>query len=355
MSSKKAMQSEERTAEMTEGSAALTRKDFETNQEVKWCPGCGDYAILMQAQQVLAESGIAKEDLVFISGIGCSSRFSYYVDTYGMHSIHGRAPAIATGVKVQNPDLNVWVITGDGDGLSIGGNHLIHTLRRNVDLNILLFNNKVYGLTKGQYSPTSNVNMKTKSSPMGSLDYPFNPVALALASSGTFIARSFDTESVHLRSVLTRAHGHKGTSFVEIYQNCNVFNDKVFAMFTDKAVRTDHCLFLEQGKPLVFGKDNNRGIKLDGIKPVVVDLIDDNSKNDLWIHDEKDFDKASILARFFKFPGEEGFLPHPFGVFYEEDKPTYNELVVDQLTAAAKKFPKDLDQIIAGKFSYRID
>lgn len=345
---------QENTATAPAEATPLSRKDFETDQDVKWCPGCGDYAILKQAQQVLADSGKKKEELVFISGIGCSSRFSYYVDTYGMHSIHGRAPSIASGVKLQNPDLSVWVVTGDGDGLSIGGNHLLHTIRRNLDLNIMLFNNKVYGLTKGQYSPTSNQDMKTKSSPYGSLDYPFNPIALSLAAGGTFIARSFDTEVKHLRSTLERAHQHKGTSFVEIYQNCNVFNDKAFAMFTDKQVRADHCLFLEHGKPLVFGANQDKGIKLDGMKPIVVDLNEGHTMDDLWIHDETDKDKANILTSFFNFPGDEGFLPHPFGIFYVEDKPTYGELLRDQLEFAKERLGSDLDSAIAGKYTYEI-
>src|SRR5438552_3341849 len=236
----------------------LTRKDFISDQDVRWCPGCGDYAILAQVQKVMPELGVARENVVFISGIGCSSRFPYYMNTYGFHTIHGRAPAIATGLKVSRPELDVWVVTGDGDGLSIGGNHLIHVLRRNVDLKILLFNNKIYGLTKGQYSPTSEQGKKTRSTPMGSPDAPIRPISIAIAAEATFAARAIDVDVKHLEYVLERAARHVGTAFVEIYQNCNIFNDGAFNYATDKATKTDTTLYLEHGKPLIFGKDGAR-------------------------------------------------------------------------------------------------
>src|SRR5690606_32917214 len=230
----------------------LTSKDFVSDQDIKWCPGCGDYSILKQMQSVLPELQIAKEDIVFISGIGCSSRFPYYMDTYGMHSIHGRAPAVASGTKIANPDLHVWVITGDGDSLSIGGNHFIHAFRRNMDFNILLFNNEIYGLTKGQYSPTSPQGLKTGSSPYGSLDYPFNPLAVALGAEATFVARSMDRDAVHSRQMMRRTAAHKGTSLLEVYQNCPIFNDGIFDDFTDKKKRPKTAIYVEHGKPLVF-------------------------------------------------------------------------------------------------------
>ena len=235
----------------------LTAKDFATDQEVRWCPGCGDYSILAQVQKVMPGLGIARENIVIVSGIGCSSRFPYYMNTYGMHSIHGRATAVASGLKASRPELSVWIVTGDGDGLSIGGNHTIHLLRRNFDVNILLFNNQIYGLTKGQYSPTSEENKVTKSTPMGSIDHPFNPLALALGADSTFVARSMDRDPKHLQSMLLRANQHKGTSFLEIYQNCNIFNDGAFETFTEKSSKAEETLFLEQGKPLVFGAKND--------------------------------------------------------------------------------------------------
>ncbi len=263
----------------------LTSKDFVTDQEVRWCPGCGDYSILAQVQRVMPTLGIPKENIVFISGIGCSSRFPYYIDTFGMHSIHGRATSIASGLKASRPELSVWVVTGDGDSLSIGGNHTIHLLRRNLDINVLLFNNQIYGLTKGQYSPTSEQNKITKSTPYGSIDYPFNPASLALGANATFFARSMDRDPKHLQTMLLRSHKHKGTSFLEIYQNCNIFNDGAFSVFTEKDTKPEETLFLEQGKPLVFGKDNNKGLRLDGFQPQVVTVGEDFSIDDLWIHD----------------------------------------------------------------------
>ena len=249
-----------------------TAKDFSSDQEVRWCPGCGDYSILKQVQSVMPEINVPKEDIVFISGIGCSSRFPYYMETFGMHSIHGRATAIASGLKAARPDLSVWIITGDGDSLSIGGNHLIHLLRRNFDTNVLLFNNQIYGLTKGQYSPTSEKGKKTKSTPMGSIDHPFNPLALCMGADATFIARTMDRDPKHMREMLMRSNNHKGTSLLEIYQNCNVFNDGAFFGMTDKATKMNQTLFLEHGQPLVFGENKDKGISLDGFKPIIVSL-----------------------------------------------------------------------------------
>ncbi len=334
----------------------LTAKDFVTDQEVRWCPGCGDYSILKQVQTVMPELGFKKEDIVFISGIGCSSRFPYYMETFGMHSIHGRATAVASGLKATRPDLSVWIVTGDGDALSIGGNHLIHLLRRNFDVNVLMFNNEIYGLTKGQYSPTSPLGKVAKSTPMGSVDHPFNPLALCLGADSTFVARSMDRDPIHLREVLKRAHEHKGTSMVEIYQNCNVFNDGAFEVFTEKGTKKINTLFVEQGKPLTFGENGSKGIKLDGFKPVVVDLTLTNaSVNDLWIHDETDQVKANILVRFFDNPSTGNALPRPFGVFYKEDRFCYEDALNAQIQEAiAAKGKGDLDAIIRGKNTWTI-
>ena len=332
----------------------LTAKDFITDQEVRWCPGCGDYSILKQVQTVIPELGLKREEIVFISGIGCSSRFPYYMETYGMHSIHGRATSIASGLKATRPELSVWIVTGDGDALSIGGNHLIHLLRRNFDVNILLFNNEIYGLTKGQYSPTSPKGQVTKSTPIGSIDHPFNPLALCLGADSTFIARSMDRDPLQLREILKRAYQHKGTSLVEIYQNCNVFNDGTFEVFTEKATKKLNTVFIENGKPLVFGENNNKGIKLDGLKPVVVDMKD-FSANDLWIHDEKDRTKASILTRLFDDPGKEDHLPRPFGVFYSEDRITYESALTAQIEDAIRSKGKgDLDALLKGRNNWEI-
>src|SRR6201998_2274825 len=251
---------------------ALTAKDFTSDQEVRWCPGCGDYSILAQVQKIMPTLGIPRENIVIISGIGCSSRFPSYTDTYGMHSIHGRATAIASGLKASRPELSVWIVTGDGDGLSIGGNHTIHLLRRNFDLNILLFNNQIYGLTKGQYSPTSEQNKVPKRTRVERIDHPFNPIALAMGADATFVARSMDRDPKHMQEMLTRSHKHRGSSFLEIYQNCNIFNDGAFEAFTEKSSKADETLFLEHGKPLLFGAAKNKGIKLDGFKPVVVEI-----------------------------------------------------------------------------------
>lgn len=334
---------------------ALTAKDFATDQEVRWCPGCGDYSILAQVQKVMPTLGIPRENIAIISGIGCSSRFPYYMNTYGMHSIHGRATAIASGLKAARPELSVWIVTGDGDGLSIGGNHTIHILRRNFNVNILLFNNQIYGLTKGQYSPTSEEHKITKSTPMGSIDHPFNPAALALGADATFVGRTMDRDPKHLQTMLLRAHAHKGASFLEIYQNCNIFNDGAFEIFTEKGTKAQETIFLEQGKPLVFGANSEKGIKLDGFKPVVVDLNDGYSKDDLWIHDEKDIYKAQILTRIFDDPHKEGHLPRPFGVFYETQRPCYEDMLEAQLTEAKAKKPADLDKLLRGNEVWTIN
>ncbi len=334
----------------------FTSKELVTDQEVRWCPGCGDYSILKQVQTVIPELGIPREDIVFVSGIGCSSRFPYYMETYGMHSIHGRAAAIVSGLKCVRPELSIWMVSGDGDSLSIGGNHFIHLLRRNFDINLLLFNNEIYGLTKGQYSPTSHEGKVTKSTPMGSIDHPFNPIALALGANGTFIARSMDRDPVHLKEMLKRSHGHKGTSFLEIYQNCNVFNDGAFEIFTDKSSKKEETIIIEQDKPLIFGQNADKGIKLEGFKPVIVDLnASGNSANDLWIHDEKDLTKAGILSRFFDRP-EDGkeHLPRPFGVFYAVDRSCYEDGLKAQIDLAKSKKTADLDAILKGRETWMI-
>ncbi|MEO0472603.1 MAG: 2-oxoacid:ferredoxin oxidoreductase subunit beta [Bacteroidota bacterium] len=343
------------------GNGAVTRKasDYASDQEVRWCPGCGDYSILKQVQKVFADLGLDPDQVAIISGIGCSSRFPYYLKTYGMHSIHGRAPAFASGLRMANPDLSLWMITGDGDGLSIGGNHLIHLLRRNFNLNLLLFNNQIYGLTKGQYSPTSEVDKRTKSTPMGSLDHPINPLAIAMGADATFVARSMDRDPKHLQAMLHRSHQHTGASFLEIYQNCNIFNDGAFFAFTDKKTKAATAIFLEHGQPLVFGQDRNKGIRINGLRPEVVDLRDGTfSQDDLWIHDERDMYKAQILARFFDDPTDAGddYLPRPFGVFYEADRPCYEELLFAQLNEAKeKKGSGDLDALLSGGTTWDIE
>jgi 2-oxoglutarate/2-oxoacid ferredoxin oxidoreductase subunit beta len=336
-------------------STPLTAKDFASDQDIRWCPGCGDYSILKQVQSVLPEIGLKREEIVFISGIGCSSRFPYYMNTFGMHSIHGRATAIASGLKATRPDLSVWIITGDGDALSIGGNHFIHLLRRNFDVNILMFNNEIYGLTKGQYSPTSPLGKVTKSTPVGSVDHPFNPLALTLGADGTFIARSMDRDPKHLRDVLLKANRHKGTSMIEIYQNCNVFNDGAFEVFTEKGSKALNTIFIEDGKPLVFGENNSKGIKLDGFTPVIVDLENGHSVDELWVHNEKDRMKASILVRFFDDMRKEGALPRPFGVFYSEDRPLYENMMQQQIEDAInKKGTGNLDALLRGNNTWKI-
>lgn len=327
----------------TTTASKLTRKDFVSSQEVRWCPGCGDYSILAQMQRTLAELGTPREKLVFISGIGCSSRLPYYMDTYGIHGIHGRAPTIASGLKLARPDLTVWVITGDGDGLSIGGNHLLHAMRRNIDLNIVLFNNQIYGLTKGQYSPTSEFGKKTKSSPFGNIDHPIRPISVALAAEASFVARSIDRDTKHLQEVLLRAAQHRGTSFVEVYQNCNIFNDGAFDGFADKSVRAEKTIRLEHGKPLVFGAEGNRGIKMDLLRPQIVSVCTDCREDELFVHDEKRVDPtlAMMLDRM-TYPE----MPVPVGVFRAIERPLYEELMAQQIEKARDRLGTDLSAVL---------
>lgn len=312
----------------------LSRKDFQTDQEVRWCPGCGDYAILNAVQQVFPELGIPREKFVVVSGIGCSSRFPYYMNTYGFHSIHGRAPAVATGLKLARPELEVWIATGDGDALSIGGNHLIHTLRRNVGVKILMFNNRIYGLTKGQYSPTSELGKRTKSTPAGSADYPFNPLSLALGAGATFVARTVDIYLAHQKEVLRRAAAHQGTAFVEIYQNCNIFNDKAFDYMTDKPVRDDAAIYLEHGKPLVFGKEKNRGIRMRGTEMEVIELGGEFSEADCLVWNESLTNPATAFLAAQLLPPH---FPTALGVFRSVEEPTYEHRVVGQIEEATAK------------------
>jgi len=321
----------------------LTPNDYASGQDVRWCPGCGDYAILAQMKKVLSNLQIPREKLVFISGIGCSSRFPYYLDTYGIHSIHGRAPAIATGVKAVRPDLSVWVVTGDGDGLSIGGNHLLHCIRRNLDINIVLFNNRIYGLTKGQYSPTSPLGKVTKSSPLGAIDNPLHILSVAIGCEATFVARTVDVYSQHLGMVLGRAAEHRGTSFVEVYQNCVVFNDGAFDYATDRESRPEATLELEHGKPLVFGKNRDKGIRLNGMEPEVVRLGNGITEKDLLVHDEKapQPSLAYLLSRM-HWPD----FPEPIGVFRAVDRPKYDQRLNEQVQAAIEsQGPGNLDDL----------
>lgn len=333
----------------------LTSKDFASGQEVRWCPGCGDYSILKQMQTVLPQIGVEKKDIVFISGIGCSSRFPYYLETYGMHSIHGRATAIASGLKATRPELSVWVVTGDGDGLSIGGNHMAHLLRRNLDINVLLFNNEIYGLTKGQYSPTSKIDSITKSTPLGSLDHPFNPAAFAMGADATWVARSMDRDPKHLQDMLRFAHQHKGTSFLEIYQNCNIFNDGAFFEFTEKETKKQTALFVEHDKPMVFGMDDELGIRLDGTTPEVVKIGEKFGMDDLWVHNQNDPIKANILIRMESYFPEK-HLPRPFGIFYETIRTNYEVMLQHQIDNAVIKYGSgDLDALIAGNETWVIE
>lgn len=323
---------------LTHDVPAYDKKDFESDQTIRWCPGCGDYSILAQLQRVLPtvcrELSLPRENIVFVSGIGCSSRFPYYMNTYGFHGVHGRAPTIASGLKLMRPELQVWVVTGDGDGLSIGGNHLLHCLRRNMDLKIMLFNNRIYGLTKGQYSPTSELGKKTKSSPMGTVESPLAPLSLALEAGATFVARAVDTDAKNLQDVLLRAARHRGTAFIEILQNCNVFNDGAFDAFTDRSVRDERTVVLEHGKPLVFGRAREHalalGIGADGIALSTVDAQAADT-NTLPVHDEtRESDQlARLLAR---LDGTNG--PLPLGVFRAVNRPTYGERLEEQVSEA---------------------
>lgn len=333
-----------------------TAKDFASDQDVRWCPGCGDYSILKQVQQVMVETGYSPDDIVFISGIGCAARFPYYMKTYGMHGIHGRAPAIASGLRAINPDVSIWVATGDGDCLSIGGNHLIHVLRRNFNINLLMFNNEIYGLTKGQYSPTSPMGLRTGSSPSGAIDNPFNAISLALGAKGSFIARSMDRDPKHLRSILLEANNHQGTSFVEIYQNCNVFNDGAFFAFTDKETKNQRGIYLQHGEPLVFGNSRELGIIFNGHQPEVVSLEGSHSIDDLWIHDERDKLKASVLCQFDDLMNGDQPFPRPFGVIYREDRPCYEYLLKDQQDdAVTKNGQGDLNALIKGNRTWTVN
>ncbi len=318
----------------------LTRKDFISNQEVRWCPGCGDYSILAQMQKVLPELRVPKENLVFISGIGCSSRFPYYVETYGFHSIHGRALTIASGLKTARPELKVFVITGDGDGLSIGGNHLLHAMRRNVDITVVLFNNRIYGLTKGQFSPTSEFGKVTKSSPYGTTEQPLNPIRVALAAGATFVARSIDKDTKHLEETLFKAAQHKGISFVEVYQNCNIFNDGAYAAFADKEVRQERVLFLEDGKPMRFGNNRQNGIRLNGFLPEIARDEPDDSK--LVVHDVKANPVLANILVGMDYPD----FPVPVGVFRDVDAPTYDDLVQEQVDTARSREKADFEELL---------
>ncbi|MFN2390170.1 MAG: 2-oxoacid:ferredoxin oxidoreductase subunit beta [Actinomycetota bacterium] len=336
------------------GVATLSRGDFVSDQEVRWCPGCGDYAILAAVQSVMPELGVPREKIVFVSGIGCSSRFPYYMNTYGLHGIHGRAPAIATGVATARPDLQVWVVTGDGDGLSIGGNHLIHALRRNVNLKILMFNNQIYGLTKGQYSPTSERGKITKSTPFGSLEQPFNPISLALASEATFVARTLDVERKHLPSVLRRVAAHRGSAFVEIYQNCNIFNDGAFLALTSKEGRSQNRIYLEHGKPVRFGADHERGLRMKSDGSLEVVDVASAGEDALLVHDEHRDDPslAYALSRIADRPTG----PTPLGVFRDVDRPVYGDGMEHQLRRAAEEQgPGDLDRLLGGADTWTIE
>jgi 2-oxoglutarate ferredoxin oxidoreductase subunit beta len=322
----------------------LSRKDFASDQEVRWCPGCGDYSILAQTQKTMPEFGIPKENIVFISGIGCSGRLPYYMNTYGFHSIHGRAPTLATGLKAARPDLMVWVVTGDGDALSIGGNHILHAMRKNVDIKVLMHNNRIYGLTKGQASPTSEIGKITKSTPAGTIDQPISPLSIAIAAEATFVARSVDTHTEHLQNTFERAGFHRGSAFVEVLQNCNIFNDGAYREFTERDVREDRMLVLEHGKPMVFGKDRDRGIRLRGLHPEVVQLGDGITEDDLAVHDESAEDPylAFMLSRMW-WPD----FPVPVGVLRNIQRPTHDQLMADQIASEiARRGEGDLEGLL---------
>lgn len=340
---------------MTDTTVRLTtRKDWTSDQEVRWCPGCGDYGILQALQMLMPELGIAPENTVFVSGIGCSSRLPYYMNAYGMHSIHGRAPAIATGVAVARPDLDVWVITGDGDGLSIGGNHLIHALRRNVNLNILMFNNRIYGLTKGQYSPTSEMGKVTKSTPFGSLDHPFNPLAVALGAEAGFVARTHDLDRQHMMETFRAAHAHNGASFVEIYQNCNVFNDGQFDGVTKRTARTEMMIDLVHGQPIRFGADGHRGVVMNPDGRLEIVEVADVGEDRLLVHDahREDPSLAFALARL----SSDDVSPTPFGVFRAVERTEYAGAVSAQVAAASDRHgPGSLGDLLRSNGTWTVD
>ncbi len=330
-----------------------TKKDFQSDQEVRWCPGCGDYAVLSAVQSVFPELGIPKEQFVVVSGIGCSSRFPYYMNTFGFHSIHGRAPAIATGIKIARPELEVWVATGDGDALSIGGNHTIHMLRRNLGIKVLLFNNRIYGLTKGQYSPTSEPGKKAKSTPYGSLDRPFHPLSLALGAEATFVARSVDVFQPQLEAVLKKAAAHRGSAFVEVLQNCNIFNDGAWAGLSDRELREENTISLEHGQPLVFGRHRDKGLRRKGLAFEVVQLGNGVSESDLTVHDEHDPNPAYafLLSRLDATPG----FPTPIGVLRSVEAPAYEMQVADQLQRETEKKGKgDLGRLLRAGETWRV-
>jgi 2-oxoglutarate ferredoxin oxidoreductase subunit beta len=332
---------------------ALTRKDFVSDQEVRWCPGCGDYSILAQTQKTMPDFGYPKEKIVFISGIGCNGRLPYYMNTYGFHTIHGRAPALATGLKAARPDLMVWVITGDGDALSIGGNHVLHSMRRNVDIKLVMFNNRIYGLTKGQASPTSEMGKRTKSSPEGTIDHPIIPLSIALAAEATFVARSVDTHTEHLQATLERAGHHRGSAFIEVLQNCNIFNDGAYRDFTDREVREDRMLVLQHGQPMIFGKDRDRGIRLRGLHPEVVQLGDGIAEADLLVHDESAADPylAFMLSRMW-WPD----YPVPVGVFRQVERATHDQLLTGQVeTAIAQRGEGDLAALMRSGDAWTVE
>ena len=330
-----------------------TAKDFTSDQDVRWCPGCGDYAVLSSVRKALPKIGRKKEDIVFVSGIGCAARFPYYMETYGMHSIHGRALAVATGVKCANPDLEVCVVSGDGDLLSIGGNHTIHTMRRNLDITILLLNNKIYGLTKGQYSPTSEQGKITASSPMGSLDYPINPIAMAVAADCTFIARSIDVDVKVMDGILQRAMAHRGTSFVEVYQDCNIFNHESWFYASQKDTKPENTILVEHGKPLIFGKERDKGIRYNNGKPQIVTIGENGiTEADLIVHDET----SRLLVSMYSMMSHPDF-PEPIGVLHADpSRPTYDQMVYEQVEKAkGGRRDHDLQELIQGNASWVVE
>ena len=340
---------------MSDATVTLTtKKDWASDQEVRWCPGCGDYGILQAVQQLMPDLGIAPENTVFISGIGCSSRFPYYMNTYGMHTIHGRAPAIATGVATARPDLDVWVITGDGDGLSIGGNHLIHALRRNVNLTILMFNNRIYGLTKGQYSPTSAVGKVTKSTPFGSIDPPFNPLAVALGAEASFVARTHDLDRQHMMETFKAAHAHCGASFVEIYQNCNVFNDGQFNSITKRSVRDDMMIDLVHGEPILFGAERQRGVMMGTDGALCIVDVAEVGLDRILVHDR--YHESPSLAFALARLSHDDESPTPFGVFREVERPEYTSEVAAQVAMASEsKGPGDLSALLRSNGTWTVE
>jgi 2-oxoglutarate ferredoxin oxidoreductase subunit beta len=341
-------------AAVDETAVPLTRKDYSSDQEVRWCPGCGDYSVLAAVQSLMPDLGVRPENIVFVSGIGCSSRFPYYMNTYGVHSIHGRAPAVATGIAVARPDLDVWVITGDGDGLSIGGNHLIHALRRNVNLTILMFNNQIYGLTKGQYSPTSEQGKITKSTPFGSIDYPFNPLSLAIGAEATFVARTHDMDRKHMQETFRRAHAHEGAAFVEIYQNCNVFNDGAFQEILQKDKRGSMLVSLKQGEPIIFGDDLEMGVALNEYGEAHVVRIADVGAENILVHDEHRTDPA--IAFSLSRLAERPTTPTPIGVFRDIERPVYEHEVTAQLARAQERSgPGDLRKLIESGNTWEVN